>query len=420
MVLTEKTERKRLDKKTESAAEQTARELVANHEISDRFELNVLLVQMSGVVIEQMLSAERDAHLGYQAHDPSEKSTSNRRNGYTKKNVRSDFGEIDLSIPRDRDGSFSPQVVKKHQRDISSLSEQIISMYALGMTVRDIQRHIERIYNAELSTSAITMITDRILPTLQQWQSRPLSPVYSIVYIDGLRLKIRDGGRVREKTAFAVMGIDLAGKKDILGLWIFESETSKYWMRVLTELKNRGVRDILILTSDGLSGIQEAVSAVFPETVYQGCVVHVIRNSMKYLSYKDRKDFASDIKAIYTAPSENAAVDALEFVEEKWQNSAPLAVKVWQDNLDRISAMFRFTPEIRRLIYTTNPIESFNRQLRKVTKNRTLFPNDDAAMKLLFLATRDIVAKWTVKLTHWNSILAQLAHHFDERVTLYL
>ncbi len=420
MVLTEKTARKLADEQTEAAADQTARELIAEHQINNLFELNVLFKKMSGAVIEQMLEAERDDHLGYEKHELGHKDTTNRRNGYTPKTVRSDFGEIQLDIPRDRDGSFDPQLVKKHQRDITSLEEQIISMYAKGMTVRDIQRHIELIYNADLSTSAITRMTDRILPILSQWQSRPLSSVYSIVYIDGLRLKIRDSGLIKDKSAFAVMGVDLFGKKDILGLWIFESETSKHWLKVLTELKNRGLRDILILTSDGLPGIEDAVAAVFPETVYQGCVVHVIRNSTKYLSYKDRKEFCSDIKAIYQAPNEDAALSVLEAVEEKWSERAPLAVKVWQDNLDRISAMFRFTPEIRRLIYTTNPIESFNRQVRKVTKNRTLFPSDEAAMKLLYLATQDITAKWTVKLANWNSILAQLAIEFEERVTNYL
>lgn len=327
---------------------------------------------------------------------------------------------MELKIPRDRKGEFEPQIVQKNQTDISQLADRIISMYAKGMTVRDIQSHLEDIYGAEISPQTISNMTDRVLPLLEEWRNRSLEEIYAVLYIDGIRYKVRDNGVIKGKTVYGVVGIDLEGRKDVLGLWISETENAKYWLSVLTDLKNRGVKDVLIITSDDLPGIQEAISAVYPDAEYQGCVVHVIRNSMKYVSYKDRKAFSQTMKGIYQAPTEEAALMALDELKQEWGDKYILAVGVWERNWDRIRTMFQFTHEIRTLIYTTNPIESFHRQLRKVTKNRSMFPTDTAALKLLYLATCEVLKKWTIKLRKWNMILAQLSIHFGDRLQGYL
>lgn len=396
----------------------TVKQFIQEHDIRDIVQLNALLKQISGVFIEELLEAERDEHLGYDRYQQTAEPKSNARNGYSKKRVRSAHGQVDLDIPRDRTGSFEPTVVKKHQRDISELEDKVISMYAKGMTVRDIQSHLADIYGAEISPQSISNLTAKVSPLVEEWRSRPLQPVYAIVYIDGIRYKVRADGRILDKCVYGVMGIDLDGQKDLLGRWIFDSESAKGWLSVLTDIKNRGVLDILILTSDGLTGIQEAVEAAYPQATYQGCVVHVIRNSVKYVGYKNTKEFCADLRTVYKAPTEEAALTA--FDAQKWGKQYPLAVSAWERNWDRISAMYQFTPEIRRLIYTTNPIEGFNRQLRKVTKNRGVFPDDDSVLKLLYLATQEVVRKWTQRVSNWNAILAQLAIHFGERVTKYL
>jgi len=288
------------------------------------------------------------------------------------------------------------------------------------MTVRDIQTHIEEIYGINLSPQTLSNMTDRVLPVLEEWRNRILEEIYPIVYIDGLRCKVRDNGIIKTKTVYGVIGIDLEGRKDVLGLWIAETESAKYWLGVLTDLKNRGVMDILVITSDDLPGIRDAIEAVYPEAEYQGCVVHVIRNSLKYVSYKDRKVFSHSMRCIYEAPTEEAALLALDELKKEWGENYSLAVAVWERNWDRFNTMFRFTHEIRKLIYTTNPIESFHSQLRKVTKNRGVFPTDTAALKLLYLATSKVLKKWTVRIPHWNMILAQLSIHFGDRLQEYL
>ena len=396
------------------------REFLKENEIKDVVQVDELLKKLSGMIIEELLEAERDDHLGYDKYDTSNKDTDNSRNGYSKKTVRASQGEMDLNIPRDRKGKFEPQIVKKHETDISKLASKIISMYAKGMTVRDIQSHVSEIYGAEISPQTISNMTDRILPLLEEWRNRTLEEIYSVVYIDGIRYKVRDNGIIKTKTIYGVIGIDLEGRKDVLGLWISETESAKYWLQVLTDLKNRGVKDILIITSDDLPGIADAISAVYPDAAYQGCVVHVIRNSLKYVSYQDRKAFSGVMKGIYKAPTEEAAMLAMDELKKEWGDKYLLAVNVWDRNWDRIRTMFGFTEEIRRLIYTTNPIESFYRQLRKVTKNRGVFPTDSSALKLLYLATQEVTKKWTMKMTHWNKILAQLSIHFGERIREYL
>jgi len=396
------------------------KELLREKDVRDLAQLNGFIKEMTGVMIEEMLEAERDSYLGYSRYDTANKKTENSRNGYSQETVRSIHGEMELDIPRDRDGDFEPELIRKYDKDISQIEDRILSMYAKGMTVRDIQSHLEDIYGASISAQTISNITDRIIPMIEEWRNRPLKEIYSIAYIDGQRYKVRSDGKVKDKTVYGVMGIDLEGMKDLLGLWIGETENSRYWLQVLTELKNRGVKDILIVTSDDLPGIEDAIAAVYPEAEYQGCVVHVIRNSLKYVSYKDKKAFSRIMKSVYQAPTEEAALTALDELKKEWGDKYPLAVGIWERNWDRIRTMFRFTEEIRRLIYTTNPIESFHRQLRKVTKNRSLFPTDTAVLKLLYLATQDIIKKWTAKVKHWDRILAQLSIHFGERVVKYL
>ena len=396
------------------------REYLKQNDIKDVIQVDQLLRKLSGIMIEELLEAERDDHLGYSKYDTRNKETDNSRNGYSPKTVRASQGQLNLKIPRDRKGEFEPQIVKKHQTDVSQIADMVISMYAKGMTVRDIQSHLEDIYGAEISPQTVSNMTDRVLPLLEEWRNRMLEEIYAVVYIDGLRYKVRDNGVIKTKTVYGVIGIDLEGKKDVLGLWIAETENAKYWLQVLTDLKNRGVKDILIITSDDLPGIQEAICAVYPEAAYQGCVVHVIRNSLKHVSYKDKKAFSSTMKSIYQAPTEEAALMALDELKEQWGDRYPLAVGTWERNWERIRTMFRFTEEIRRLIYTTNPIESYHRQLRKVTKNRSMFPTDTAALKLLYLATQEVLKRWTMKLRNWSGILAQLSIHFGERVQEYL
>jgi len=396
------------------------REYLKQNDVKDVVQVDQLLKKLAGMMIEELLEAERDDHLGYGKHDIRNKSTDNSRNGYSPKTVRSSQGKMELKIPRDRHSELQPQIVKKHETDVSRIADMVTSMYAKGMTVRDIQSHLEDIYGAEISPQTISNMTDRILPVLEEWRNRMLEEVYAVVYIDGLRYKVRDNGIIKTKTVYGVIGIDLEGKKDVLGLWIGDTESAKYWLQVLTDLKNRGVKGVLIITSDDLPGIQDAISAVYPEAAYQGCVVHVIRNSLKHVSYKDRKSFSSVMKGIYRAPTEEAALMALDELKAEWGGQYLLAVSTWDRNWDRIRTMFRFTDEIRRLIYTTNPIESFNRQLRKVTKNRSLFPTDTTALKLLYLATQEVVKKWTMKQRNWSGVLAQLSIHFGERIQAYL
>jgi transposase-like protein len=378
---------------------------------------------MIGAMIEEMLEVERDDHLGYSKHErkkDTENLGSNLRNGYSPKTVRSSQGDIKLDIPRDRDGYFEPELIKKHQNDISQIEDKIISLYARGMTVRDIQSHLEEIYGASISAQTISNMTDRILPAVEEWRNRALREIYSIVYIDGQRFKVRSDGQVKEKTVYTVLGIDIEGNKEILGLWIAETESAKYWLSVLTEIKNRGVKDILIVTSDDLPGIEDAIKASYPEALYQGCVVHLIRNSIKHVSYKDLKEFSNDMKFIYKAPTEESALKNLDDFEAKWGKEYPLALRVWDRDWERISTMFRFTEEIRKLTYTTNAIESVHSQFRKVTRSKSQFPDDISVLKMLYLSSIEVSKKWTMRLPNWNRILSELSIHFGERISKYL
>jgi putative transposase len=398
---------------------ESVREYIKQNNIKDIIQLNASIKKMMGAMIEEMLEVERDDHLGYSKHE-RKKDTENLRNGYSPKTVRSSQGDIKLDIPRDRDGYFEPELIKKHQNDISQIEDKIISLYARGMTVRDIQSHLEEIYGASISAQTISNMTDKILPVVEEWRNRALRQIYSILYIDGQRFKVRSDGQVKEKTVYTVLGIDIEGNKEILGLWIAETESAKYWLSVLTDIKNRGVKDVLIITSDDLPGIEDAIKAAYPEALYQGCVVHLIRNSLKHVSYKDLKEFSSDMKFIYKAPTEESALKYLDEFEAKWGKEYPLALRVWARDWDRISTMFRFTDEIRKLIYTTNAVENVHRQFRKVTKSKSQFPDDISVFKMLYLSSVEVSKKWTMRLPNWNRILSELSIHFGERVSKYL
>lgn len=375
-----------------------------------------VLKDLFGGLLQQMLEGEMEEHLGYAKHDYQNKNTSNSRNGKSRKTMKSDLGLFDLDIPRDRDGSFEPEIVKKHQTDVSHLESSIIGMYAKGMTTRDIATQVNQMYGMDISPTLVSNITDKIVPMIRDWQSRPLESVYPIIFMDAIHFKVRKDSSVVSKAAYAAIGVNLEGKKDVLGIWIGSSESSKYWLLVLNEMKNRGIKDILIASIDGLNGFKEAIKAVYPSTEIQRCIIHQIRNSSKYLSYKDLKAFNADLKLVYTAVSEELALAELDKVEEKWGDKYLIAIKSWRNNWDELATFFKYPPEIRKIIYTTNAMESYNRQLRKVTKAKSIFPNDEALLKSLYLATVDITQKWTQSIRGWAQILAQLSIFFEGRL----
>jgi len=392
------------------------KEFLKEQHVSDTEGLQALLRDMTKEVIETLYDGEITDHLGYEKHAQGESADGNSRNGKGKKTVKSHFGEIELEPPRDRAGTFDPQVVKKRQRDISGIEERVISMYAKGMSARDISSHIHDIYGYELSAETISTITEKVMEKAREWQSRPLEAVYPIVFMDGMVVKMRVDGAVRKQTLYVVIGIDLEGGKSCLGLYFAESESAKYWLTVMNELQSRGVEDILIFAVDNLSGISEAIEAVFPKAEIQKCIVHQIRNSLRFVPWKERKAVAADLKKIYTASSAETGRQALEQFAEVWDGKYPHISKSWNANWAELSTFYKYSPEIRKLIYTTNPIESFNRSLRKVTKTRTIFPNEDACLKLVFLAIQDIEKKWNRKIRDWAKIYSQLVINFEERL----
>jgi transposase-like protein len=385
-------------------------------QLKDVNDIQSLLKEQLKDIMQEMLEAELDHELGYSKYDYKNKETTNSRNGSRSKKVRSDYGEVELEVPRDRNGEFEPVIVKKNQRDISSIDDQVISMYSKGMTVRDIQEHLHNLYGLDVSPTMISQITDKIMPIIKEWQHRPLQEVYVHLVMDAIHYKVRQDGRIVNKAVYIVIGVTLDGLKEVVGMWVGENETSKFWLKVLTDLQQRGVKDILIVSIDGLNGFKEAIQAVYPEAKIQRCIVHMIRNSTRYLSWKDRKTFTMDLKPVYQAINEEAALMALDELEAKWGEKYYIAVKPWRDNWDEIATMFEYPAEIRRLIYTTNAIESFNRQLRKVTKSKSSFPTDDSLLKILYLAMMDITKKWTMRIKDWGKIINQLAIHFKGRI----
>lgn len=403
-----------------SSRKNILKSLIQSGEIQSVADIDALVKDLYKETLEGILEAELDEELGYSRYDYRNKKTKNARNGKRSKKVHSSAGELEIEVPRDRNSEFEPQVVAKGQKDISSLEDKILGMYARGLSNRDITAQIEEIYATKLSATTISRITDKILPVIQSWQSRPLENMYPLLWLDGFVLKVRTDNRVVNRCAHVIMGVNLEGYKEVLGIWLGENESSKYWLNVLTDLKNRGVSDILMCTVDGLSGFKEAIESVFPQTEVQRCIVHQVRYSTRFVQHKDRKEMCKDMKQVYTSANIEAGFQALESFAAKWSKKYGYAVKSWFDNWEDLSRLFRYTPEIRRLMYTTNPIESLNRQFRKATKTRSQFPNEDAALKILYLTVMKMEEKWKMRVQNWGLIVSQLAIHFEDRITQYL
>ena len=396
------------------------RELIKEKQLVTAQDVQDMLKEMFADTLQEMREAQLGTELGHPKNGSSPESGSNRRNGHTKKSVRSEYGELELEVPRDREGEFEPTVVKKRQRDVTGIEEQILALYAKGVTVRDIQAHLNQLYGIEVSPTLISNVTNRIMPLIREWQARPLQRAYAVVFLDAIHYKVKQEGHIVNKAVYMVIGIDFDGNKDVLGMWIGEHETSKFWLTVLNELKNRGVEDILICCVDNLTGFSEAIKACYPSTEIQKCVVHQIRNSIRYVSYKDTKKLLANLKPVYTAPTEDAALSALDDFEKIWGARYPLVVQSWRRNWGEIATFFKYPPEIRKLIYTTNMIESYNRQLRKVTKGKAVFPNDESLLKMLYLVTQDVMLRWTGRIHNWGQILLQLSVFFPDRVKSFL
>lgn len=382
--------------------------------------LNGVLRSMIKEVVETVMNAELTDFLGYEKNKSPEEDDGNRRNGYSKKEVTSKLGPISLDVPRDREAKFSPEVVKKRQRHLDGFEDLIISMYAKGMTTRDIQGHIKEIYNFDISAEAVSRITDAVIDRAREWQNRPLKPVYAIIFMDALYLKLRVEGRVKNVSTYLMLGIGLDGKKECLGIWTGQNESSKFWLGLLNELRNRGVNDVLIFAVDGLTGFPEAIHAAYPESDVQRCIVHQIRNSLGQLAWKDRKSVAATLKSIYTAPTEDQALSALDNFENEWGSKYPQVIRSWRRNWPELSTFFRYPPEVRKLIYTTNPIESLNSRVRKTVNGRLVFPTEMALFKALYLAVQEAEKRWTQSTRDWARIFGQLAVYFQERLEPYI
>lgn len=396
------------------------RQFIRENNLKTAMDAQDALKELFSETLQEMLEAELDDSLGYARNDAKNKHTSNRRNGHSKKTVRSEYGEIDLEVPRDREGEFEPLVVKKHQKSVTGIEDQILALYARGVSTRDIQDHLQQLYGVEVSPTLISNITNKIMPLIKEWQNRPLQQIYAVVFLDAIHFKVKQEGQIVNKAAYMAIGIDLDGHKDVLGIWIGENESAKFWLNVLNELRNRGVQDILICSVDNLKGFTEAIGACFPETEIQKCIVHQIRNSVRYVSYKDLKKVTAALKPIYTSPTEEAALEALDQFEAAWGGKYPLIIRSWRSNWTEIATFFKYPPEIRKIIYTTNMIESYHRQLRKVTKGKSIFPTEDALLKMLYLATMDVLRKWTGRIQNWGQILLQLSVYFPDKVKAHL
>ena len=376
---------------------------------------NGLLKELTKAILERALEAEMTDHLGYEKHDPAGHHSGNTRNGKSRKNLKGDFGELELETPRDRKATFEPQIVAKGQTRWTGFDDKIISLYARGMTTREIQGHLEEIYGIEVSPTLISNVTDAVLEEVKLWQNRPLEELYPIVYLDALMVKVRDEGHVQNKAIYVVLGVNLEGQKEVLGLWVAQQEGAKFWLQVLTELQNRGVKDIFIACVDGLKGFPEAIEAVYPRTEVQLCIVHLVRASLNYVPWKLRKPVAVDLKSIYRAATAAEAEQHLQALEDKWK-AYPSVSQVWRRNWARITPFFHYPPEIRQATYTTNSVESLNRSLRKIIKVRGGFPNEQAALKLLFLALRQAAKKWTMPIHHWREALNHFTILWPERM----
>ena len=406
-------------KKTPAIPPEILDQLLKDYEDSgDILEKDGLLDQLKKSVMERALGAELTEHLGYETGDPAGNGSGNSRNGFGKKRVITDTSQVEIEVPRDRAGTFAPTLIRKRQTRLPGFDEKVISMYARGMTVREIQGHLEELYGIGVSPDLISRVTSEVLEEVRAWQSRPLERLYMVVFFDALRVKIRDEGVVRNKAVYLALGVRTDGLKEILGLWIEQNEGAKFWLLVMNELKNRGVEDILIAVVDGLKGFPETINTAFPDTRVQTCIVHLLRHSFKFVTYKDRKRVAKSLKAIYQAPTVNAAVEGLAAFESEWDSQYPAIGRSWRQNWEQVIPFFDFPPDIRRVIYTTNAIESLHSSVRKVIKNRGHFPNDEAATKLIYLALRNIEKKWKMPARTWKEALNQFAVLFEERLNV--
>lgn len=396
---------------------QIIQQLLQEYEIETAEDIQDALKDLLGGTIKEMMEAEMDDHLGYEKSERVDRNeVSNYRNGTKKKQVNSSYGSMTIDVPQDRESTFEPQVVKKRQKDISAIDNKIISMYAKGMTTRQISDTLMDIYGFEASEGFISDVTDKILPQIEEWQNRPLSEIYPVIYIDAIHYSVRDNGVIKKLAAYVILGINLDGRKEVLTIEVGQNESAKYWLAVLNNLKNRGVNDILIICADGLTGIKEAISTAFPNTEYQRCIVHQVRNTLKYVSDKDRKPFAADLKKIYAAPNVDRAEQIRDDVMNKWSEKYPNAMKSWVVNWDAITPIFKFSTEVRKVIYTTNAIESLNSTYRKLNRQRSVFPSDQALLKALYLATFEATKKWTMPIRNWGQVYGELSIMYEGRL----
>lgn len=399
--------------------EEVQRELSTAKSMDDFFGKEGIFSRLFAHTIEEMLEAEMSEHLGYEPYEVKGRNTGNSRNGRYSKKLRTSSGENTIQVPRDRNGEFEPQVVKKQVANTNELEDKIIGMYAKGMSVRDIQETLQELYGVDVSPTTLSAITDKVWGLVEDWQNRALASLYAIVYLDAIYIKLRHENKVENIAVYTVLGVDVEGHRDILGHWVGDgSESSNFWLSVITDLQSRGVKDILIACMDGLSGFKEAVLAVFPKTQIQRCIIHQIRNSLKYVTWNDRKEFMVDLKEVYQAATRESAEANLRQLAEKWADKYAVAIRSWQNHWEDLSTYFAYPAEIRRLIYTTNSVEGYNRQLRKVTKSKSIFPTPESARKLLFLANRDILKKWTMPIQNWPLILNQLVIRFEGRLAI--
>ena len=406
------------ERAAEKERKENLRNIMKGLDVKSFDDLKDVFKLMVGEMLENGLEGELDDELGYTKYDYRNKDGENSRNGYSKKTLKTSFGETEIKVPRDRDGEFEPQLVKKNQTTLTGdIEEKILSMYAKGMTTSDIETHIQDIYGLECSDSTISTITDKILPVVREWQSRPLEEVYAVVFMDAIHFHVRSEGQIVKKAVYIAIGINMDGLKEVLGMWVGENESAKFWLSVMNGLKNRGLQDILIACVDGLTGFPAAIEAVYPKTEIQQCIIHQIRNTTRFVSYKDIKALMADLKKVYAAIDEQTALSELETFDEKWGNKYPKIAISWRDNWANLSTYFKYPQEVRTLIYTTNAIEGFNRQLRKVTKNKGVFPTDDSLLKMLYLAMMDITKKWTGKRREWGQIHSQLEIFFADRLS---
>ena len=394
---------------------QIIQQLLTEYDINSAEDIQEALKDLLGGTIKEMMEAEMDDHLGYEKTERS--SNDDSRNGYKKKTVNSSYGSFSIDVPQDRKSTFEPQVVKKRQKDISDIDHKIISMYAKGMTTRQISETIEDIYGFDVSEGFISDVTDKILPEIHDWQNRPLESLYPVVFVDAIHYSVKDNGIIRKMAAYVILAINRDGIKEVLGIYIGENESAKYWLGLFNELKNRGLKDILVLCADGLTGMKEAVNTAFPKTEYQRCIVHQVRNTLKYVADKDRKEFAADLKSIYQAVTEKQAKANRDKVSEKWHEKYPNAMKSWTTNWDVITPIFKFSATVRKVIYTTNAIESLNSSYRRLNRQRSVFPDSQALMKALYLATTEATKKWTMPIRNWGRVYGEFSIMYEDRIS---